>query len=71
MTYLMEYVFSEPKFLTKERSCECKCRFDRKKCNSDQWWNNDKCLSKCKKCIHVKKIIFGILLYVVAKMENI
>ena len=24
-------------------SCKCKCRFDGGKCNSDQWWINDKC----------------------------
>ena len=24
-------------------SCECKCRFDGRKCNSNQRWNNDKC----------------------------
>ena len=24
-------------------SCECKCRFDARKCSSDQLWNNDKC----------------------------
>ena len=24
-------------------SCECKCKFDGTKCNSNQWWNNDKC----------------------------
>ena len=24
-------------------SSECKCKFDGKKCNSNQWWNNDKC----------------------------
>ena len=29
---------------------ECKCRFDGKKCNSDQLWNNNKCRNKCKKC---------------------
>ena len=24
-------------------SCECKCKFDEeRKCNSNQWWNNDK-----------------------------
>ena len=22
--------------------CKCKWKFDGKKCNSDQWWNNDK-----------------------------
>ena len=34
---------NESKRLTKHISCKCKCRFDWKKCNSDQWWNNDKC----------------------------
>ena len=33
---------------TKDISCEFKCRFDGKKCNSDQWWNNDKCRCECK-----------------------
>ena len=31
--------------LTKHVSCECKCKFNGTKCNSDQWWNNDK--SRC------------------------
>ena len=30
-------------------SCECKCRFDGRKCNPYQWWNNDKYLCECKK----------------------
>ena len=34
---------NESKVLTKDISCERKCRFDRKKCNSSQWWNNNKC----------------------------
>ena len=34
---------NESKLLTKHISCECKCKFDRAKCNSNQWWNNDKC----------------------------
>ena len=29
---------------------KCKCRFDGRKCNSDQWWDNDKCQCECKKC---------------------
>ena len=33
---------SESKALTKHISCQCKCRFDEKKCNSDQWWNYNK-----------------------------
>ena len=37
---------NESKILTKHISHTCKCKFDGKKCNSDQWWNNDKC--ECK-----------------------
>ena len=29
---------TESKTLTKHILCECKCRFDERKCNSDQWW---------------------------------
>ena len=32
----------ESKILTKDISCKCKCKFDRRECNSNQWWNNDK-----------------------------
>ena len=34
---------NESKALTKDISYKCKFRFDGRKCNSDQWWNNDKC----------------------------
>ena len=34
---------NESKTLTKYMTCECKFKFDRRNCNSDQWWNNDKC----------------------------
>ena len=40
---------NESKTLTKHISCECKCRFDGRKCNSDQLRKNDKCLCDCKK----------------------
>ena len=40
---------NESKTLTKDISCECKCKFDGRKCSSDQWWNNDKCRCECKK----------------------
>ena len=43
---------NESKTLAKHLSCEYKCRLDRKTCNSNQWWNNDKCRCECKK-IHV------------------
>ena len=31
-----------PKILTKHISCECKYKFDGRKCNLNQMWNNDK-----------------------------
>ena len=31
------------KTLTNHISCECKFKFDGRKCNSNQWWDNDKC----------------------------
>ena len=34
---------NESKSLTKNISCECKWKFDERKCNSYQWWNNDRC----------------------------
>ena len=40
---------NELKILTKYISCECKCKFDRKKCNSNEKWNKDKCRCECKK----------------------
>ena len=59
---------NKSKTLTKHTPCECKCKFDGGKCNSDQWWNNNKCQCECKNVIHVKKIMFGILLHVVVKI---
>ena len=38
---------NESKTLIKHISCECKCKLDGTKCNSNQLWSNDKC--KCKK----------------------
>ena len=40
---------NESKTLKNHISCECKCKFERKKSNPDQLWNNDKCRCKCKK----------------------
>ena len=40
---------NESKALTKHISWKCKYRFDGKICNSDQWWNNDKCRCEYKK----------------------
>ena len=40
---------NELKILTKYNSCKCKCRFDGRICNSEQWWKNDMCRYECKK----------------------
>ena len=39
----------ESKILTRHISWECKCKLDGRKCNSNQWLNNDKCGCECKK----------------------
>ena len=40
---------NELKTLAKHISCKCKCRFDGRKCNSNQKWNKDQCCRECKK----------------------
>ena len=57
--------------MNKALSCECKCKFDERKCNSNQWWSIDKCRCECKKHKYVKEIIFGILVHVFLKIVNI
>ena len=39
---------NELKTLTNHISRKCKCKFNGKKCKSNQWWNNDKCQCECK-----------------------
>ena len=39
----------ESKILAKHMSWKCNCKFDRRKCTSDQKWNNNKCKCECKK----------------------
>ena len=63
---------NESKIFTRDISYECKCKFDGRKCNSKIksriTINVD---ARVKNIIYVKKIIFGILLQVAAKMEHI
>ena len=86
MTYLVNYVFqinlkdkdlnrsvfnmitaiNETKTLTKHISWKWKWKFHGRKCNSNQCWNHNKCVKNI-----IYAIKFGILLHVVAKMENI
>ena len=65
---------TESKTLGKLISCECKCKFDGRKCNSNQKWNKRKrrCERKNLKKHHMcEKIKFGIFLNVLVKMVNI
>ena len=63
---------NELKTLTNYISCEFKYRFDRKKCKSNQWWNNDKCRCGYKKYYHYicERDYVWILLHAIGKMEN-
>ena len=41
-------VINKLKTVTNHVSCECECKFDEAKYNSNQWSNNDKCQCKWK-----------------------
>ena len=64
---------NESKTLIKHISCECECRFDgrKRKCNSGQWWNNNKCQCERKKHHVCEKTMLWMLLHGITKMENI
>ena len=46
---------NESQTLAKDISYECECKFDRIRCNSNQWWNNTKCWWECKNIYVCKK----------------
>ena len=64
-------VGSESTILTKDITYKSKYKFDGRKWNSNQKWNNDNVNVSVKNITYMNKIIFGILLHVVAKMEYI
>ena len=39
---------NESRILIKPNSCDCKCKFQGIKCNSNQNWNTNKCWFECK-----------------------
>ena len=59
------------KILTKDISCECKCKFDGKNVIQINSWIMINVDASVKNVMYVKEIIFGILLHEVVKMENI
>ena len=38
---------NESRILTNHLSCKCECKFDCRKCNPNQKWNNDECQCEC------------------------
>ena len=57
--------------LTKDISCECTCRFDEKNVIQINGGTSINVDVSIKNVVFVKKIIFGILVHAVVKMENI
>ena len=53
---------NELKRITKHLSCECKCRFEGRKCKKMSVKNAD---VSVKKIAYVKKIMLGILLHII------
>ena len=51
---------NKKKTLTKHASCKCKCKFDGRKFNSNQHWNNSQCWHECRNSL-TKNIIFDAL----------
>ena len=65
---------NESKALTKHVSCKCKCKFDKKNSNFVIQINSRITINvdvSVENIINVKKIIFGILVHVFVKKENI
>ena len=62
---------NELKTLTKHRPYECNCKFDGRKCNSNQMLNTDKCYVSVKNIIQVKKYYIWNPSHVVTNMVNI
>ena len=62
---------NESKILTKHISCECKCKFEGEKHNSNEKWNKDKCRCEFEKHHIYQKVISGVLLHLVVKTVNL
>ena len=62
---------NESKLLTKHVSVECKCKFDEENVIQINGGITINVYVSVKYVMYVEKIIFGILLHVVVKIENI
>ena len=61
----------ESKIFTKDIQWECKCRFDGENAIQINDGIKENVEANVKNATYMKNIIFGILLHVVVKMENI
>ena len=70
--FIMITKTNESKTLTKYISCQCKSKFDDRKCNSNHKWNNDECWCDCENLRkHMwEKDDFAILVHAFVKMVN-
>ena len=57
------------KAMAKHISCNCKCKFNRTTCNSNQKWNNETCHCQCKNYRMCRKD--GILAHVFVRIASI
>ena len=58
--------------MAKHISCDCKCKFNRTTCNSNQKWNKETCRWECKNYLTCKKkIIVEILANLIVGIVNI
>ena len=62
---------NESKSLTEHISCEWKCKFDGENVSESIGGITVNVDVSVKKVMYVKKIMFGVLLHVIVKMENI
>ena len=62
---------NKAKTLTEHTSCECKCRFDGRRCNSGQGEIMINVDVSVENVMCVRKIMFGTFLHVIVNMENI
>ena len=51
-------------------SCECSCKFDGRKRNSKQKWNNDKCQCKCKISRMERRLCFKSVISIARLVNN-
>ena len=62
---------NEAKPMKKHISCDCKCKFNSTKHNSNQKWNNETCQCECKNYHKCEKFIIEILAHVYLRIVSI